>query len=150
MIMTSWSVIVSVNHHKKYRHHKSIIVNHRESSSSSSSSPSKVEPFYGTDYSCEALADDLIQSWEGCGRREDLRLPEPNPVIATVSSSQPGVAGWRGRRVGGGNSGGGAAAGLHLLCTEAFFALGRAAFVEMHWTVVTGGGGEADGAGSVR
>ena len=46
----------------------------------------KVEPFYGTDYSCEALPEELIQSWEGCGRRGDLRLPEPNPVIATVNT----------------------------------------------------------------
>lgn len=44
----------------------------------------QVEPFYGTEYSCEALGDDLIKSWENCGRREELRLPEPNPVIATV------------------------------------------------------------------
>lgn len=53
---------------------------------------SKVEKYYGTDYSCEALADDLIQSWEACGRREDLRLPEPNRVIATVNTptEEPG------------------------------------------------------------
>lgn len=44
----------------------------------------KVEPWYGTDYTCEAIGDDLIKSWEACGRREELRLPEPNPVIATV------------------------------------------------------------------
>ncbi|CAN0483520.1 unnamed protein product, partial [Hapterophycus canaliculatus] len=43
----------------------------------------KVEQWYGTDYSCEPIDDDLVKSWEACGRREDLRLPEPNPVIAT-------------------------------------------------------------------
>ncbi|CBJ49276.1 conserved unknown protein [Ectocarpus siliculosus] len=43
----------------------------------------KVEPYYGSEYSCEAISDDLIESWETCGRREELRLPEPNPVIAT-------------------------------------------------------------------
>lgn len=44
----------------------------------------QVEPHYGSEYSCEAISDDLIESWETCGRREELRLPEPNPVIATV------------------------------------------------------------------
>ncbi|CAN0499175.1 unnamed protein product, partial [Ectocarpus sp. 12 AP-2014] len=43
----------------------------------------QVEPYYGSEYSYEAISDDLIESWETCGRREELRLPEPNPVIAT-------------------------------------------------------------------
>eukprot|EP00903_Cladosiphon_okamuranus_P017869 g16444.t1 len=52
----------------------------------------KVEPFYGTEYSWEPLPDNLIQSWEGCGRREELRLPEPNPVIATDFTLRPAPA----------------------------------------------------------
>ncbi|CAN0380517.1 unnamed protein product, partial [Ectocarpus sp. 13 AM-2016] len=39
----------------------------------------QVEPYYGSEYSCEAINDDLIESWETCGRSEELRLPEPNP-----------------------------------------------------------------------
>lgn len=44
----------------------------------------QVEPWYGTEYSCEQIPEDLIKTWEACGRREELRLPEANPVIATV------------------------------------------------------------------
>lgn len=44
----------------------------------------KVEQWIGSEYACEALGDALIESWEKCGRREELRLPEPNPYIATV------------------------------------------------------------------
>lgn len=45
----------------------------------------QIEPWYGTEYSSEPLLEELIKSWETCGRRDDLRLPEPNPMIATVS-----------------------------------------------------------------
>ncbi|CAN0502697.1 unnamed protein product, partial [Scytosiphon promiscuus] len=48
-----------------------------------SAGPLQVEQWYGTEYSCEPLDEDLVKAWEACGRREDLRLPEPNPVIAT-------------------------------------------------------------------
>ncbi len=44
-----------------------------------------MEQWNGSEYSCEALEDDLVESWEKCGRRDDLRLPKPNPYIPTVS-----------------------------------------------------------------
>ncbi|CAM9764518.1 unnamed protein product, partial [Sphacelaria rigidula] len=43
----------------------------------------KVEPWYGTEYSCEILPTEVLESWKTCGRHPELRLPEPNPVIAT-------------------------------------------------------------------
>lgn len=44
----------------------------------------QVEQWYGTEYSFDPIPEEVIQSWEQCGRRKELRLPEPNPVIATV------------------------------------------------------------------
>eukprot|EP00752_Nemacystus_decipiens_P012492 g11064.t1 len=52
----------------------------------------KVEPFYRTDYTCEALPGDLVQSWEACGRGKDLCLPEPNSIIATDFTLRPAPA----------------------------------------------------------
>eukprot|EP00752_Nemacystus_decipiens_P002074 g1985.t1 len=52
----------------------------------------KVEQWIGSDYACEALGEDLINSWEKCGRREELRLPKPNPYIATDFTLRPAAA----------------------------------------------------------
>ncbi|CAM9980581.1 unnamed protein product, partial [Sphacelaria rigidula] len=44
----------------------------------------KMEPWYGTDYSVESLPEELLQSWETCGKNPDMRLPGPNPFIPNV------------------------------------------------------------------
>lgn len=46
----------------------------------------QVEPLYGTEYSWEPLSEELLQSWEACGRDPDVRLPDPNSYVATVRS----------------------------------------------------------------
>lgn len=64
----------------------------------------QVEPWFGTEYSWNPIREELLQSWEACGRNPRFRLPNANPFIATVSASALA------RRSGRGSWGGGFAA----------------------------------------
>ncbi|CAN0252647.1 unnamed protein product, partial [Discosporangium mesarthrocarpum] len=49
----------------------------------------KVEPFYQTDYSANPIPESLLKAWRNPGRDPALRLPAPNPMIATDFKLHP-------------------------------------------------------------